>query len=48
MTGVGAGQKGSDSISVPDLEAKGIGNYDDTVLNLIDQLMVRSDFSSPH
>ncbi|KAJ6449376.1 glycoside hydrolase family 5 protein [Mycena sanguinolenta] len=40
VTGLGAGQKASDSISVPDLEANGIGNYDDTVLNLIDQLMV--------
>ncbi|KAJ7024988.1 glycoside hydrolase family 5 protein [Mycena alexandri] len=40
VTGVGAGQKASDNIFVPDLEANGIGNYDDTVLNLIDQLMV--------
>ncbi|KAJ7509047.1 glycoside hydrolase family 5 protein [Mycena galericulata] len=40
VTGVGAGQKDSDNIAVPDLEANGIGNYDDTVLNLIDQLMV--------
>ncbi|KAJ7479277.1 glycoside hydrolase family 5 protein [Mycena latifolia] len=40
VTGVGAGQKASNNIAVPDLEAKGLGNYDDTVLNLIDQLMV--------
>ncbi|KAJ7617906.1 glycoside hydrolase family 5 protein [Roridomyces roridus] len=40
VTGLGAGQKGSDSVAVPDLEANGIGNYDDTVLNRIDQLMV--------
>ncbi|KAJ7246835.1 glycoside hydrolase family 5 protein [Mycena haematopus] len=40
VTGIGAGQKASDNIAVPDLEANGIGNYDDTVLNLIDQLMV--------
>ncbi|KAJ7094208.1 hypothetical protein C8R44DRAFT_749708 [Mycena epipterygia] len=39
VTGLGAGQKASDSIAVPDLEANGIGNYDDTVLNMIDQLM---------
>ncbi|KAF7362591.1 hypothetical protein MVEN_00607900 [Mycena venus] len=40
VTGVGAGQKASDNIAVPDLEANGIGNYNDAVLNLIDQLMV--------
>ncbi|KAF8181936.1 hypothetical protein K438DRAFT_1601245, partial [Mycena galopus ATCC 62051] len=40
VTGLAAGQKDSDNIAVPDLEANGIGNYDDTVLNLIDQLMV--------
>ncbi|KAJ3822789.1 glycoside hydrolase family 5 protein [Lentinula raphanica] len=40
VTGQSAGQKGSDSVAVPDLEANGIGNYDDTILNLIDQLMV--------
>ncbi|KAJ7874393.1 glycoside hydrolase family 5 protein [Mycena leptocephala] len=40
VTGVGAGQKASNNIAVRDLEANGIGNYDDTVLNLIDQLMV--------
>ncbi|KAJ7764361.1 glycoside hydrolase family 5 protein [Mycena metata] len=40
VTGVAAGQKLSDNIAVPDLEANGIGNYDDTVLNLIDQLTV--------
>ncbi|KAJ3782161.1 glycoside hydrolase family 5 protein [Lentinula aff. detonsa] len=40
VSGQSAGQKGSDSVAVPDLEANGIGNYDDTILNLIDQLMV--------
>ncbi|KAF8167075.1 glycoside hydrolase family 5 protein [Mycena galopus ATCC 62051] len=40
VTGLAAGQKASDSIAVPDLEANGIGDYDDTVLDLIDQLMV--------
>ncbi|KAJ6498680.1 glycoside hydrolase family 5 protein [Mycena vulgaris] len=40
VTGFGAGQKASNNIAVNDLEAKGLGNYDDTVLNLIDQLMV--------
>ncbi|KAK7013753.1 glycoside hydrolase superfamily [Favolaschia claudopus] len=40
VTGVGAGQKNSNNIAVPDLEAGGIGNYNDQVLNLIDQLMV--------
>ncbi|KAF7351808.1 hypothetical protein MVEN_01141700 [Mycena venus] len=40
VTGVGAGQKASNNIAVPDLEANGIGNYNDAVLNLIDQLMV--------
>ncbi|KIK55243.1 glycoside hydrolase family 5 protein [Collybiopsis luxurians FD-317 M1] len=40
VTGHAAGQKGSDNVAVPDLEANGIGNYDDTILNMIDQLMV--------
>ncbi|KAJ3878441.1 glycoside hydrolase family 5 protein [Lentinula edodes] len=40
VSGQSAGQKKSDSVAVPDLEANGIGNYDDTILNLIDQLMV--------
>ncbi|KAJ6568629.1 glycoside hydrolase [Mycena capillaripes] len=40
VTGIGAGQKASNNIAVRDLEANGIGQYDDTVLNLIDQLMV--------
>ncbi|KAJ6552845.1 hypothetical protein B0H19DRAFT_1210978 [Mycena capillaripes] len=40
--GLHAGQKASTNIAVPDLEANGIGSYDDTVLNLIDQLMVDS------
>ncbi|KAJ7785265.1 glycoside hydrolase family 5 protein [Mycena maculata] len=45
VTGLAAGQKDSDSIAVPDLEANGIGNYDDTVLDLIDQLMVSAESS---
>ncbi|KAJ4470209.1 glycoside hydrolase family 5 protein [Lentinula aciculospora] len=40
VSGQSAGQKGSDSIAVSDLEANGIGNYNDTILDLIDQLMV--------
>ncbi|KAJ7247105.1 glycoside hydrolase family 5 protein [Mycena rebaudengoi] len=40
VTGVGAGQKASSNFAVRDLEANGLRNYDDTVLNLIDQLMV--------
>ncbi|KAJ6462127.1 glycoside hydrolase family 5 protein [Mycena sanguinolenta] len=40
VTDLAAGQKASEaSLVIPDLEANGIGNYDDTVLNLIDQLM---------
>jgi len=42
VSGQGANQKGSDGIAVPDLEANGIGNYDDTILNAIDQLMVNA------
>lgn len=33
---------------VNDLEWKGVGTYDDTVLNQIDQLMVRSPILSRH
>ncbi|KAJ7192125.1 glycoside hydrolase [Mycena pura] len=40
VTGVAAGQKSTDAPAVPDLEANGLGNYDDTVLDMIDQLMV--------
>ncbi|KAJ7726269.1 glycoside hydrolase superfamily [Mycena maculata] len=40
VSGAAAGQKGSDNIDVPDLEANGIGRYDDTILTAIDQLMV--------
>lgn len=40
MTGHSAGQKGSDNAAVNDLEANGLGNYNDTILTLIDQLMV--------
>ncbi|KAJ7491757.1 glycoside hydrolase family 5 protein [Mycena galericulata] len=47
VTGVPAGQKTSDSIAVPDLEANGIGDYDDTVLDLIDQLMVGRNAVNP-
>ncbi|KAJ7826366.1 hypothetical protein B0H14DRAFT_1246906 [Mycena olivaceomarginata] len=40
VTGVGAGQRASNNIAVRDLEANGIGKYDDTVLNGIDRLTV--------
>ncbi|KAK7033943.1 hypothetical protein VNI00_012570 [Paramarasmius palmivorus] len=40
VTGHDAGQKGSNSRAVPDLEHNGIGTYDDTILDQIDQLMV--------
>ncbi|KAF5360071.1 hypothetical protein D9758_007553 [Tetrapyrgos nigripes] len=40
VTGHAAGQKGSDNQAVPDLEHNGLGTYDDTILNQIDQLMV--------
>lgn len=40
MSGNSASQKGSGSIAVPDLESGGIGKYDDTILDKIDQLMV--------
>ncbi|KAJ6562737.1 glycoside hydrolase family 5 protein [Mycena vulgaris] len=42
VTGHAAGQKNSNNIAVADLEAKGIGSYDDTILNMIDQLMVEA------
>jgi mannan endo-1,4-beta-mannosidase len=42
VTGHAAGQKGSDSREVPDLEHNGLGTYDDTILNQLDQLMVSS------
>ena len=43
VNGVTAGQKGSSNIAIPipDLEAKGFAQWDDTILNAIDQLMVR-------
>ncbi|KAF7354066.1 hypothetical protein MVEN_01093900 [Mycena venus] len=40
VTGFGAGQKASNNVAVHDLEANGLGTYNDTVLDLIDQLMV--------
>ncbi|KZT25900.1 glycoside hydrolase family 5 protein [Neolentinus lepideus HHB14362 ss-1] len=40
VTGLGSGQKNSDNRAVGDLEHGGLGNYDDTVLNLIDQTML--------
>ncbi|KAJ7321362.1 glycoside hydrolase family 5 protein [Mycena albidolilacea] len=40
VTGFGAGQKDSTNVEVHDLEANGLGTYNETVLNLIDQLMV--------
>ncbi|KAF9461513.1 glycoside hydrolase family 5 protein [Collybia nuda] len=40
VTGHEAGQKGSNNRKVLDLEANGIRNYNDTILDLIDQLMV--------
>ncbi|KAJ7305427.1 hypothetical protein DFH08DRAFT_976355 [Mycena albidolilacea] len=41
VTGVGAGQRASNNIALRDLEANGIGNYDDTVLNWIDRFTYR-------
>jgi len=41
VNGVTAGQKSSSNIAIPDLEAKGFAQWDDTILNAIDQLMVR-------
>ncbi|KAJ6461152.1 glycoside hydrolase family 5 protein [Mycena vitilis] len=40
VAAVGAGEKASKNVAVADLEANGIGKYDDTILNQIDQLMV--------
>ncbi|KAF8319990.1 glycoside hydrolase [Clavulina sp. PMI_390] len=40
VSGHSAGQKGSDNTAVNDLEWQGVGTYDDTILNAIDQLMV--------
>ncbi|EIW75190.1 glycoside hydrolase family 5 protein [Coniophora puteana RWD-64-598 SS2] len=40
VQGVPAGQKGSDNIQVNDVEGNGIGQWDDTILNAIDELMV--------
>ncbi|KAF8877913.1 glycoside hydrolase superfamily [Infundibulicybe gibba] len=40
VTGHAAGQKNSNNVQVPDLEAGGIRNYNDAILNQIDQLMV--------
>ncbi|KAJ7764120.1 glycoside hydrolase family 5 protein [Mycena maculata] len=45
VTGLSAGQRDNDNIAVPHLEANGIGNYDDTVLDFIDQLMVDAESS---
>ncbi|TFK50436.1 glycoside hydrolase [Heliocybe sulcata] len=40
VTGIPSGQKASDNTAVGDLEHNGLGNYDDKVLDLIDQTMV--------
>ncbi|KAJ7891079.1 glycoside hydrolase [Mycena leptocephala] len=40
VTGHTENQKASNSVAVEDLEANGLGKYNDTVLTLIDQLMV--------
>ncbi|KAJ7903193.1 glycoside hydrolase superfamily [Mycena leptocephala] len=42
VNGFTTGQKAGKNIAVQDLEADGIGKYDDTVLDLIDQLMVEA------
>jgi len=42
VNGVTAGQKGSTNVAIPDLEAKGFAQWDDTILNAIDQLMVEA------
>lgn len=47
VNGVNSGQKGSDNIAIPDLEANGFAQWDDTILNAIDTLMVR-DRSDQH
>ena len=41
INGVSAGSKGSSSVGAPDLEQNVVGQYDDTVLSMIDSLMVR-------
>lgn len=46
VTGHEAGQKGSNSVKILDLEANGIRNYNDTILDQVDQLMV-SVFPDP-
>jgi hypothetical protein len=48
VNGVTAGQKGSSNIAIPDLEAKGFAQWDDTILNAIDQLMVRGQIYHSH
>ncbi|THU76946.1 hypothetical protein K435DRAFT_121856 [Dendrothele bispora CBS 962.96] len=40
VSGHAAGQKGSNSAAVNDLEHNGLGTYDDAILNQIDRLMV--------
>ncbi|KZT25503.1 glycoside hydrolase family 5 protein [Neolentinus lepideus HHB14362 ss-1] len=40
VTGLGSGQKNSANKAVNDLEHAGLGQYDDTVLNLLDQTML--------
>ena len=42
VTGHQAGQKGSSNKYVPDVEQNGLRQYDDTLLDQIDQLMVCS------
>jgi len=48
VNGVTAGQKGSTNVAIPDLEAKGFAQWDDTILNAIDQLMVRGQTCHTH
>ncbi|KZV91729.1 glycoside hydrolase [Exidia glandulosa HHB12029] len=42
VNGVPAGQKNSDNVAVPDLEPNQIRVYDDTILDMIDELMVEA------
>ncbi|KAH7097920.1 glycoside hydrolase superfamily [Auriculariales sp. MPI-PUGE-AT-0066] len=42
VNGVSSGQKNGDNRAVPDLEPNAIRQYDDTILNAIDQLMVEA------
>ncbi|KAJ7584792.1 glycoside hydrolase family 5 protein [Mycena floridula] len=42
VSGHGAGQKASSNKAVSDVEGGGIGKYDETILNQIDQLMVEA------